>query len=105
MIWGCTQIEDIRDLKAWLWLTCPPGVTMRLHLLINIRLLLQRFLLGESENSRLVRDEAGLSMVVEVLLSQSRWHKLARLLTRRASYYRKQTVLQNVRFELIPAGL
>ena len=50
---------------------------------------LRRLLLGESEAARLRGGQTDPPFVLVLHLSQSRWHRLARLLTGRASFHRR----------------
>jgi hypothetical protein len=60
------------------------------NLLSSIPAELKKFLLGESESSRLGGSQKEPAIVRVVHLSGKRWHRFARLLTGRASYYRRQ---------------
>ncbi len=58
------------------------------YLLSYILRELRRFALGESESALMSNGQNGPEVVWMLHLSQSRWHRLARLLTRRASCHR-----------------
>jgi hypothetical protein len=65
------------------------------HLLRDSQIKLRRFLLGETENVRFHIHSNGHEVVHVLYLSQKRWHKLARLLTGRASFFRRHLQRQN----------
>jgi hypothetical protein len=83
---------------------CAEGdwIAIAMHLLQDTLRELRRSLLGETENARLEICEGEPVVILVVHLSQNRWHKLARLLTRRASFYRKLLQLRPGRVELYP---
>jgi hypothetical protein len=70
---------------------CPEGDWLSISrcLLKDTLRQLRGFLLGESENVRFRTGENGLKAVYILNLTQTQWHKFARLLTARASYYRR----------------
>jgi hypothetical protein len=73
-------------------LEAPPGggAAIAKHLYSRSLEQLRRFLLGESQTVLFHRSQkSGLEGTLVIHLTQNRLHKLARLLTLRATYYRK----------------
>lgn len=72
-------------------ISCAEGdwIAIARHLAKDARRALRRFLLGESESVRFHSDRDGIEVVYVLNLTQTRWHKFARRLTGRASFYQK----------------
>lgn len=64
---------------------------------------LRKLLLGEIEMVRFHSGQNGLEGVYVLHLSQTRWHKLVRLMTGRASFYRQWTQVRNGCYERSPS--
>lgn len=72
-------------------ISCGEGewLSIAKYLVKDILRSLRRFLLGEIENAHFRNGSNGLEVVCVLSLTQTRWHKFARLLIGRASYYRR----------------
>lgn len=83
-------------------ISCPEGdwISIAKYVAGDTLRQLRKFLLGESESVRFHIGQDGLEVVYVLNLTQTQWHKLARLLIRRASYYRRWLQHQPGRAEL-----